>query len=437
MLLEKNGSMLRFVSLSIVLLFMSCARPGADADGRSPAVAAEPIAVAATDWPWWRGTDRNGTAAADQVPPLAWSESENVLWKSPIPGRGHSSPTVVGERVFLATADHELEIQSVLCYDRADGALQWKTDVHQGGFPEEMNEKATMASSTVACDGRLVFANFLNNGSVYTTTLDLNGEQVWQTKISDYEIHQGYGSSPAVYESLVIVSADNKGGGAVAALDRASGEVVWKQERPQLPNYASPIILHAAGKDQLVLTGCDLVSSFAPLTGEKLWETDGATTECVTSTVTAGGLVFTSGGYPDNHMSAVRADGSGETVWENNVRLYVPSMLVQDGYLYTVADAGVATCWDSATGEELWRSRLGGTFSASPVLVGEHIFATNEGGQTFIFKATPEKFELVAKNRLGERVFATPAICGDRIYARVTMRQNGQLEEMLYCLGTE
>lgn len=428
--------MLRFVPLLIVSLAAFATSPLPAADDSSPA-AAEPIAVADRDWPWWRGRDRNGVAAADQDPPLRWSESENVLWKAPVPGRGHSSPTVLGDRVLLTTADHERQIQSVLCYDRTSGALRWKTDVHQGGFPEKMNEKATMASSTAATDGRYVFVNFLNDGAVYTTALDLDGEQIWQTKISDYEIHQGYGSSPAVYESLVIVSADNKGGGAIAGLDRASGKVIWKQERPSLPNYASPIVLHTAGRDQLIMTGCDLVSSFAPLTGEKLWEVEGATTECVTSTVTDGELVLTSGGYPENHISAVRADGSGEIVWENGMRQYVPSMLARDGYLYTVADAGIATCWNIATGEELWRSRLGGTFSASPVLVGDRIFATNEDGETFVFRALPEKFDLVAENELGERVFATPAICGDRIYMRVATRQNDEWEEMLYCLGTE
>src|SRR5262249_24874877 len=147
---------------------------------------------------------------------------------------------------------------------------------------------------------------------------------------------QGYGSSPAVYESLVIVSADNKGGGAVAGLDRATGRVVWKQSRPKFPNYASPVILKANGKDQLVLTGCSRVRGFGPATGRRLWETKGATTECVTSPVTDGALVFTSGGYPKNHVSAVRADGSNKVAWENGTRIYVPSMLLHEGYLYGV-----------------------------------------------------------------------------------------------------
>ena len=388
-----------------------------------------------SDWPWWRGPHRNGIAAADQKPPLQWSASKNVAWKVAIPGRGHGSPTVVGEQVFLATADEERQIQSVLCFDRGTGEPAWKTDVHKGGFPKKSNTKASQASSSVACDGQRLFINFLHDGAAYTTALNRDGEQLWQTKITDYVVHQGYGSSPAVFKSVVIVSADNKGGGAIAALDRLSGDVVWKKDRPTTPNYASPIILNAANREQLIFTGCDLVSSFEPLTGKKLWEIKGSTTECVTSAVTDGELVFTSGGYPKNHMSAVRADGSGEILWENKTRVYVPSMLVHAGHIYTVLDAGVAMCWKCDTGEEVWKGRLGGIFTASPILVGEHIFVTNEVGKTFIFKAKPKAFDLVAVNQLGDEVYATPTICGNHIYMRVANRKDGQRQEMLYCLG--
>lgn len=397
--------------------------------------AAQPITFAATDWPWWRGPNRNGIADPDQKPPLKWSATEKVLWHSPVPGRGHGSPTVVGDQVVLAAADHEHEVQSVLCFDRQTGKLLWQTEVHRGGFDKKGNAKSSLASSTVACDGERLFVNFLHNGAVYTTALSRTGEKLWRTKITEFVNHQGFGSSPAVYQSLVLVSADNKGTGAIAGLDRATGKVVWKQKRPSVPNYTSPIILTVAGREQLLMTGCDLVSGFDPVTGKKIWEIDGATTECVTSTVTDGQLIFTSGGYPKNHMSAVRADGSGKVVWQNNTRVYVPSLLVHQGYLYGVLDAGMAACWKCDTGKEVWKGRLGGTFSASPVLVGEHLFATNEAGRTFIFKAKPDAFELVAENQLGDDVLATPTICGNCIYMRVAFQRDGQRQEMLYCLG--
>ncbi|MCO6458000.1 MAG: PQQ-binding-like beta-propeller repeat protein [Pirellulaceae bacterium] len=394
-----------------------------------------PYDIAETDWPWWRGPERNGIASTAANPPLEWSRERNIRWKTPIPGRGHGSPTVVGQRVFLATADHETERQSVLCFDRASGQVLWKTDVHQGGFPTKGNQKASLASSTVACDGERLFINFLNADAVHTTALDLNGQQLWQTKISDYVIHQGYGSSPCIYGPLVIVTADNKSGGAVAGLDRASGKIVWRHARPATPNYASPIIVRSAGREQLVLTGCDLVAGFAPLTGEKLWEVAGATTECVTSTVTDGQLVYTSGGYPKNHVSAVHADGSGRLAWENNTRLYVPSMLFQNGYLYAMADNGIAICWKADTGETIWRGRAAGTFSASPVLVGQRIFATNEEGTTYVYQADPGQFTLLAENQLGTSVFATPTFSGNRILYRAAEMEGDKRQEYLYCIG--
>ncbi len=393
------------------------------------------FSFASTDWPWWRGPDRNGAAAADQKPPLRWSHTENVLWKAQIPGRGHGSATVVGNQAFLATADHEQEIQAVICFDRQTGNKLWQAEIHRGGFEKKGNSKSSLASCTLACDGERVFVNFVHQGAVFTTALTREGQSIWQTKITDFVTHQGFGSSPSIYQSLVIVSADNKGTGAISALDRATGKVVWTQQRPSVPNYTSPIILNVAGRNQLLFTGCDLITSLDPLTGKKLWETEGSTTECVTSTVTDGERIFTSGGYPKNHLAAVYADGSGKIAWENNTRVYVPSLLVRDGYLYGVLDAGIAMCWKSDSGKEIWKGRLGGTFSASPVLVGEQIFATNEAGQTFIFKAAPESFTLLAENQLGEDVFATPTICGGHIYMRVAEQVDGKRQESLYCLG--
>lgn len=423
--------MFRPVAVLAALGLPLVALPPAPADD----AAAKTPAVGAADWPWWRGPTRDGVAAAGQKPPLKWGEAENVRWKAAVPGRGHGSPIVVGGRVFLITADADTGTQLALCFDRQTGKKLWETVVHRGGFETKGNAKSSLASSTPACDGERVYVNFLHAGAVYTTALDLDGKQLWQTKVTDYVLHQGFGSSPAIYGPLVLVSADNKGTGAIAGLDRATGKIVWKQERPKLPNYASPIVLAVAGKDQLVLTGCDLVTAFDPLTGSKIWETKGSTTECVTSTVTDGKSVFTSGGYPKNHVAAVAADGSGKVVWESKVRVYVPSMLVHRKHLFAALDDGFAACWACDTGKEVWKEKLGGTFSASPVLAGEHIFATNEGGKTFVYKADPAAFELVAENQLGSEVFATPAVCGDRVYMRVAAKAGGKRGEFLYCLG--
>lgn len=398
-----------------------------------------PIEVAPGDWPWWRGPHRNGIAESKQTPPTSWSTTENVLWKSPVPGRGHGSPIVVGNQVVLITADEQNGVQSVLSFNRDTGDEAWKTDVHTGGLSKKGNKKSTQASAAAAFDGTRFYVNFLNNGAIYTTALSRDGQQIWQTKITDYTVHQGYGSSPALFGPLVIVSGDNKGkaGGIVAGLHRKTGRIMWHHNRPSIPNYSSPVILKTAGRDQLIMTGCKLVTAFNPLSGEKLWEIDGATEECVTSTVTNGELVYSSGGYPKNHVAAIKADGSGKVEWENKTRVYVPSMLLQDGYIYAVADAGFAVCWDSSTGEEKWKGRLGGTFTSSPVLVNGLVMATNEAGTTFVFKATPEAFEQVAENKLGDQVFATPAIVGGRIYMRVVEGSGDDRQEMLYCIGED
>ncbi|MEQ1826754.1 MAG: PQQ-binding-like beta-propeller repeat protein [Pirellula sp.] len=402
--------------------------------GHDTSKADDGFQVQPTDWPWWRGHFRNGTASADQTPPTEWSETKNVLWKKPIPGRGYGSFSLVGERLFVQSADEQTGGQFVLCFRRSTGEELWKTIVHASGGMRK-NAKSTSASSTPACDGERIYVNFPNQDTLQTTCLDLNGKQLWQAKISDYVEHQGYGSSPALYQSLVIVSSDNKSGGAIVALDRKSGQVVWSRERPKQPNYPSPVVFKVNNRDQMIMTGCDKVTSLNPLTGSTLWEIDGATTECVTSTVTDGQRVFTSGGYPRNHMSAIAADGSGKVVWENSTRLYVPSLLVREGFLYGVLDAGIAVCWKSDTGEEVWRQRLGGTFSASPVLVGETIYATNEGGETFVFRAEPSGYKQLATNKLGEEVLSTPVICDSRIYYRASNVVDGKRTEYLYCLG--
>ncbi len=419
---------MRRLSLGLVCAVCCCSFGIEFARGENPLV------VHRNDWPWWRGPRHNGEADPDQKPPTTWSETENIVWQSPIPGRGHGSPIVVGDAVFLPTSDESSGSQSVLCFDRATGKERWRREVHPDGGMRK-NAKSTAASSTIACDGERLYINFPNRDAVYTTALSLDGHPVWQTKISDYVIHQGYGSSPFLYRHLVLVSADNKGGGAIAGLDRKTGEIVWRKERPATPNYPSPIVLHVAGRDQLLMTGCDLVSSFDPLTGDKLWEIPGATTECVTSTVTDGTHIFTSGGYPKNHMSGVVADGSGKIAWENGDRVYVPSFVIRDGYLYGVMDAGVAACWKSDTGKEVWKARLKGNFTSSPVLVGDVIYASNESGETFLFAATPEEYRPLGANRLGDAMFATPTICGGRIYLRVVKHEGDQPREYLYCVG--
>ncbi len=192
--------------------------------------------------------------------------------------------------------------------------------------------------------------------------------------------------------------------------------------------------LQAAGKVQAVLAGCNKVESFDPLTGTKLWSIDGSTEETVVTAVTDGSRVFLGGGYPKNHTMALEADGSGKIAWENVTKTYVPSMLVKNGHVFAVGDAGRAVCWKSATGEELWNEKVDREFYGSPVMADSRIYVTSKGGVTSVFEATPEKFLLLSQNQLGDECFSSPAICGNRIYLR-SAKTSPTRQEYLWCVG--
>ncbi|MDP6905449.1 MAG: PQQ-binding-like beta-propeller repeat protein, partial [Verrucomicrobiota bacterium] len=224
--------------------------------------------------------------------------------------------------------------------------------------------------------------------------------------------------------------------GAVVGLNKNTGKVIWKINRPKYPNYTTPVMITAHGKLQMVFGGAELITSIDPLTGRKHWEFPGSTQECVATAVTDGKRIFISGGWPKNHIAAIEADGSGTITWQNSARVYVPSMLMKDGHLYAAMDAGFAACWDSATGKELWKERLGGAFFASPVLVGERIYATNLSGKTFVYSTDPKEFKLLATNQLGNEVYASPIVSGNRLYLRVAFK-GANRQEYLYCIGTE
>ena len=396
------------------------------------------VASAATtaDWPGWRGPTADGHAAAGQNVPTTWSETENIIWRAPIRGRGHSSPTVVGSRVYVATADPATQEQLVLCLDRTTGKSVWETVVHRGPLESGNHKVSSAASSTVAWDGERLHIMILHAKAIYATALDVSGKILWQTRVDDYVAHQGFGASPVVHESVVLIASDHRGGGKVAGLDRRTGKILWEHARPKVANYATPAVLKVAGRTQLVLGGCKLLVSLDPLTGKKLWELAGSTEETVVTATTDGTRVFVSGGYPKLHTMAVEADGSGKIAWENNTKVYVPSMLVRAGHVFAVLDAGHAVCWNAATGEELWREKVDKDFFSSPVMLGSRIYVTSLRGATAVFEATPQAFKRLSENQLGDESFASPAICGDRIYLRGVKKAEPR-QEYLWCIGEQ
>jgi hypothetical protein len=390
-----------------------------------------PVRPAADDWPWWRGPSRDNKARPDQTPPLHWSRTENVIWKSPVPGRGHGSPCLWGDRIFLATADEKTQTQYLLSYRRATGEQLWQTAVHQGGFMHS-NPKGSYASVTPACDGQRIFAAFMVKDAIKAVALDFEGRIVWQQPAAPFKSMHGYGPSPLVYKSLVIIPADNPGPNFLTALRRDTGKVVWRIRRTDYQSFASPIVGHIAGRDQLLVMGPLEVTSYNPANGERLWHCEGPTKEHAATAAFDDRTVYASAGYPDKRLCAIRADGSGDVTASHLLwRLtkngsFVPTPLVHEGLLYVVNDRGLAMCLDAASGETVWSHKLEGEFSASPVLVGDKLFVPDESGRMYILR-TGRRFELVATNDLGDGGYATPVICGSRIYLRTL--------HWLYCLG--
>ena len=392
------------------------------------------MSLGTSDWPWWRGTQRDGIID-NQSPPLEWSETENVLWKAPIPGRGHGSPIIVGERVFLATADEEKESQYVICLDRVSGKTLWNEQIHQGGWQDRIHKRNTQASSTLANDGERVFTVFMHDAKIWITALDFEGNTLWQDVASDFASHWGYSTSPVLYDGLVIVASDNKEGGNITAFNRKTGKKAWNVARPAIPNYATPVVYNIDGKDQLLVPGCDLICSYDPNTGRENWSIEATTRETIGSIVRNGNLLYASGGYPKHETVCITASNTPEIVWISPIRVYAPSLLAHDGYLYAVTDNGLAHCWDGKDGSLKWREKAGGSYSASPVLVDGRIYVSNEQGDTIVFSPNPEKFELLATNQLGNEIWASPVVANDRLFLRVAHTEGENRSESIYCIG--
>jgi outer membrane protein assembly factor BamB len=394
-----------------------------------------PSLSAVNDWPWWRGPTRNGIADS-QLVPTKFSDTDNVVWKVPVPGRGHSSPTVVGNRIFLTTANKQDQIHSVLAYDRQTGKQLWKKDVNQGGFPAKNHPKNTEATATVACDGERLFAAFYHHDKVVAVALDLDGKLVWEKEVCRFRpraYEYGYAPSPILYQKTVIISAEYDGDSFITALDRKSGEQRWQSPRPTMISFSTPVITHVSGKDQLLISGAQKIWSYDPAGGKSLWSTEGTTLATCGSMVWDGDTLFASGGFPKAETLAVKSDGSGEVLWFNNQKCYEQSMLAWQGYLYALTDNGVMFCWRGSDGKEMWKERLNGPVSASPVLANGNIYWANELGTVYVFRATPEKFDLVAENQVGTDSFPSPAICGGQIFLRVGQGTGGDRQEWLFC----
>ncbi len=398
--------------------------------------------VMADDWPQWRGPGGQNHAAPGATAPNKWSETSNLAWKTKVPGRGHSSPVVVGQRIYLTTCDEETQQQSLLVFDRTTGELLKQSVAHKGNLPPRIHGNNTHASPTVACDGKHVFTLFHNDLACFLTQFDLEGNQIWQRRAAGFDPQRfvfGFGTSPILVDGLLVFATEYDGpDSGIYGIQPESGTQVWRAPRPESLSNSSPIAAELDGKTQLLISGQNQIASYDPQTGRQLWSTPGATRATCGTMVwdSQRNLAMASGGYPDTFTTAVRGGGDPTVAWSTNkLKCYEQSLLCVDGYVYAVTDNGIAHCLRATDGEPLWNERLGGRYSSSPLYVEGKIYVTNERGTTFVYQATPEGYKPIAENQLGDECFATPAPVNGKLYHRYARREAGERQEYLVAIG--
>jgi outer membrane protein assembly factor BamB len=400
------------------------------------------------NWPGWRGPRGDGTSHESGVP-VEWSAKggalRNIAWKVEIPGRGHASPIVWDDRVFVVTCDEERQERLLLCIHRDTGETLWRRAVLRSPL-EKKHVLNSFASSTPATDGERVYVTFLKTdgadgenprtspGSMIVIAYDLTGEEVWKKVPGTFSSMHGYCSSPVLFEDLVIINGDHDGDGYLVALDKRSGNTVWKTPRENnTRSYCAPIIREIDGRTQMILSGDKCVASYDPHNGSRHWVIDGPTEQFVASLVYNGKFLFLTAGYPDKHMLAIDPRGSGNVTkshiaWRTREACsYVPSPIAAGDYFLITSDEGIASCFEADTGKRLWRQRLGTHYSGSPVLVDGLVYFTADDGVTKVVRPGT-KLDVVAENHLGEDCYSSPAVSQGRIFVRA--------EKNLYCIGS-
>ena len=379
----------------------------------------------AENWPAWRGPRGDGTSLETNLP-VHWSAASNVTWKAEVPGTGHASPIVWQDKVFTVSALPDSEERVLLCFDQQTGRLRWQQTVLESPF-ERKHALNSHASSTPATDGERVFTAFLDVREVVVAAHDLEGRQRWLVRPGRFSSMHGFCSSPVLFEDKVIVNCDHDGDGYIVALARADGRQFWRIERPnQTRSYCVPTVFEAGGRTQMVLSGTLCVASYDPRNGRLHWMIDGPTEQFVASMVyhREANLFFMTGGFPEHHLLAIRPDGSGDVTqthiaWRHNRASYVsyvPSPIAAGDYFLVVSDPGYACCFEAATGKLLWQEKLG-EHHASLVSAGGLVYFLSDDGVTTVVRPGTT-FEAVARNELGERCFASPALSQGQIFIR-------------------
>jgi len=420
------------------------------------------LVTSGADWPQWRGPNGQGISPEADFPTV-WSETQNVAWKSEIPGRGHSSPIVWGDRVFLTTsiegapvdgakavkhfldgeefvhpesvgADRRQSLK-VLCVDRDSGRILWDRIAYDGLVYDSRHRQGSFAAPTSVTDGRRVYSYF---GSEGVCAHELDGREAWKASVGQIgTLGLGPGTSPVLYEQRLFLQCDEDGGDKsfIVALEAESGQVAWRAGRDVPATWATPLILEGAKAPELFCAGSNRIVAYDPRTGREVWSCPGLESNTIHSPVADSQTVFATAGYPKKRVLALRrslgepASETPRVAWEyGKGTAYVASPILYEGRLYLVSDRGVVTCLDARTGAVQYddlRVPRPGRFTASPVAFGGNVLFTSEEGDTFVVRAGA-RAELLATNSLGEAMFASPALSQGRIFLRGVRH--------LYCL---
>jgi len=391
------------------------------------------LPASADNWPGWRGPHRNGVTNDTGVP-LTWSSTDNILWQVPLTGAGISTPAVWGNRVFITASegpDHsELRVR---CLDRLTGEQLWVQQLW-GTSPSLFYPRSGMASPSPVTDGQNLYA-FFGTGDVFCFTM--NGQLVWQRALADeygrFQNRFAASSSPLLFGESLIVQCDHYGDSYVVALDIKTGADVWKADRSEAwHSWSSPQLVPVGAGHELIVSGSTKLAGYNPVSGKELWTVNGLAQETIPTPVFADDLIYSVSGPNGVHV-AVRTGGRGDVTdthvaWKHSRGTsFVPSAIIVDNRYYLADDKGRLRCWSIPSGRLLWRFRLNGKFTASPVVADGRLYFVSETGSTHVLDAMAEKPVELARNDLDGHVLSSPAIAHGCFYLRTA--------EYLYCIG--
>ncbi|MBN1422697.1 MAG: PQQ-binding-like beta-propeller repeat protein [Planctomycetes bacterium] len=391
-------------------------------------------APAGDDWPEFRGPTGRGHSDAEGLP-VAWSPTENVAWKTPIHDRGWSSPVIWKGQVWVTTATKDGHRMFAVCVDRETGAIVHDIEVFQTPEPEHVSPVNSYASPTPAIEAGRVYVHY---GTYGTACLDTgSGKILWTRRDLNCDHHEGPGSSPILFGDLLIVHVDGRDVQYVIALEKSTGKTAWKTPRSidyspygthARKAFSTPTVFRSEeagsnGRVQMASVGAKAIWGYDPSTGEELWRIRHEGWSGTPRPVFGCGLVFFVTDYERPELWAVRPDGKGDVTdshiaWKNTRDMPgQPSFLLVDDLLYVINDRGVASCLEAKTGAVVWRERLGGTYSASPIDAGGRLYFFNRKGKSTVLAAGRE-FKILATSDLDEEMMASPAVAGKALFIR-------------------